>query len=117
MSRNSMRTGMGKRKIFCWLAMSGLILILFLTAACLVFRGEKYQIYSQFSFEGGDYRQTTVNVIVNWNARAEEVADEIMGEYVRVNADHCADEVILRMYRSRSALKRGVYFKKFVLAI
>ena len=92
-------------------------LILFLMLLYFACSGERYQICSQFSVGGGNYRQTTMNVIVNWNARVEEVVDEIMSEYVRVNADNCADEVILRMYRSRNALKKGNYFQEYVLAI
>ena len=97
------------RSVFC--------LILFLMLLYFTCGGERYQICSQFSFGGGNYRQTTLNVIVNWNARVEEVVEEIMSEYVRVNADNCADEVILRMYRSRNALKKGNYFQEYVLAI
>ena len=92
-------------------------LILFLMLLYFACSRERYQICSQFSVGGGNYRQTTMNVIVNWNARVEEVVDEIMSEYVRVNADNCADEVILRMYRSRNALKKGNYFQEYVLAI
>ena len=115
MKRNAERIHAGKRKIFPWIAVFGLIL--FLLCVRYVYRGDRYLIYGQFSFGGGEYRQTTMNVIVNRNVREEQIMEEIIDEYLRVNADNCADKIILRLYRSRRALKDGKFFRELVLSL
>lgn len=76
--------------------------------------GNTYEICSQFSLGGGDYRQTVMNVLVSWKARPEEIADEIIREYLRVNGKDSSDKVILRLYRSKSTMKHGKYYKELV---
>lgn len=91
---------------------AGFLLAGFLLLWQFVPGGERYSIYSQFSFGGGNYRETVMNVVVSWNASVDEVAEEIIREHIRVNAENCSDKITLRLYRSEWAMKQGICFKE-----
>lgn len=93
---------------------AALLLAGFLVFLCIDLRREKYSVYGQFSFGGGDYRETVIHVVVRWTVDVDKVADEIIQEHMRVNAENQSDKITLKLYHSERAMKHGDCFKELL---
>lgn len=85
------------------------ILCISIILALLIFAGaeetkEEFEIFQIYTVQGGDYRKTSMNVIVNVeDYNISEMCDKVKAEHERLN--EASDELLIRLFNGRKAFK------------
>lgn len=65
---------------------------------------EEFEIFQIYTVQGGDYRDTRINVIVNVaDYNTSEMCDKVKEEHERINEK--SDKLLIRLYNSRKDFK------------
>ena len=98
---------MKKAGILCSVVLLLSVILILLISVRTKEKKKEFEIFQIYTVQGGDYRKTSINAIVNiGDYNISEMCDKVKEEHERLN--ETSDKLLIRLFNSKKAWKEHI---------